>query len=471
MPSDTWSLDGTVPSSYLNVADRSELGRQARKQAPRASHADWVPTASRRDPVTLLEEQNAARVEQLVPIRHGRMRVSAFTFYRGTARIMAADLAHTPNSGLRVQLGGDAHLSNFGAYASTERNLVFDANDFDETLPGPWEWDLKRLATSFVVAAQDLGYDRTLQRKAATTVARSYQKEMLEHASGGYLDTWYDHLGAEDVAGVVGQESGKFAKRLNRFQRKARSKNSLQAMKKLTIEKDSKLLIRNDAPFLVPLRDLPKEISPELPLEVARETFEAYQGTLSDDRNHLLSRYTPIDLAMKVVGVGSVGTRCWIMLLQGSDRKDPLFLQLKEAGPSVLEEFLEPTEYGNAGQRVVAGQRLVQAQSDIFLGWTEGFEGRQFYVRQLRDWKGSVETSALSHKRLNFYAKLCGRTLARGHARSGDPVAISGYLGKGKGLAHAIADFGLAYSVQNQADYEAFQGAIEAGRLPVSDQI
>ncbi len=471
MPSDTWSLDGTVPSSHLNAADRSELGRQARKQAPRASHAAWVPTAGRRDPVTLLEEQNAARVERLVPIRHGRMRVSAFTFYRGTARIMAADLADSPNSGLRVQLGGDAHLSNFGAYASTERNLVCDANDFDETPPGPWEWDLKRLATSLVVAAQALGHDQALQREAATTAARSYQEAMSEYARGGYLDTWYDHLKAEDIEGAGGLESKKFTKRLNRFQRKARSKNSLQAMKKLTIEEDGKLLIRNDAPFLVPLRDLPKANSPELPLEVAREAFEAYKGTLSDNRNHLLSRYTPIDMAIKVVGVGSVGTRCWIMLLQGKDRQDSLFLQLKEAGPSVLEEFLQPSKYENAGRRVVEGQRLAQAQSDIFLGWTEGFEGRQFYVRQLRDWKGSVDTSALTPKRLNFYATLCGRTLARGHARSGDPVAISGYLGKGKGLAHAIAEFGLAYSVQNQADYEAFQGAIEAGRLPVSDQI
>ena len=262
-----------------------------------------------------------------------------------------------------------------------------------------------------------------------------------------------------------------FAKRLNRFERKARSKNSLQAIKKLTIEKDGKLLIRNDAPFLVPLRDLPKEDGIEGPLEVARRAFEAYKGTLSDNRCQLLSRYTPIDLAIKVVGVGSVGTRCWIMLLQGSDRKDALFLQLKEAVPSVLEEFLEPSKYDNAGQRVVEGQRLVQAQSDFFLGWTEGFEGRQFYVRQLRDWKGSVDTSGLTPKRLDLYAKLCGRTLARGHARSGDPVAISGYLGKGEGLAQAIAEFDLAYSVQNQADYEAFQGAIESGRLPVSDQI
>jgi uncharacterized protein (DUF2252 family) len=419
--------------------------------------------------VSLLEEQNADRVDWLVPIRHARMRVSPFTFYRGTARIMASDLAGSPVSGLNVQLGGDAHLSNFGAYASSERHLVFDANDFDETLPGPWEWDLKRLATSFVVAGQHLGFPVAQQRATAEASVRAYRRAMRDHSKMGYLDIWYDYLSPGTLSASEGMDPVEFTKRLNRFERKARSRTSLQAMEKLTEVVDSKLRIRNNAPLLVPLRDLADEYDPDAMEHVVQRGIEDYKATLLGDRRTLLDRFVAVDIAIKVVGVGSVGTRCLIILLVGRDGQDPLFLQVKEAGQSVLAEFLQPSEYENQGRRVVEGQRLVQAQSDIFLGWTEGLAGRQFYVRQLRDWKGSVEVEGATPEQLAFYANLCGRTLARGHARSGDPIAISAYAGKGPELDRAITDFATAYSEQNNADYAEFLAAIDIGRLPVSE--
>ena len=464
-----WVKNGEFPEGYRSVADKKAAGKDARAAVPRSSHAQWSPAPDRRDPVSLLEEQNADRVDWLVPIRHARMRVSPFTFYRGTARIMASDLAGSPVSGLNVQLGGDAHLSNFGAYASSERHLVFDANDFDETLPGPWEWDLKRLATSFVVAGQHLGFQGPQQREAAEASVKAYRQAMRDHAKQGYLDIWYDYLSPESVSADGRIDPAELTKRLARFERKARSRTSLQAMEKLTEVVDSRLRIRNAAPLLVPLRDLGDEYDPDMMEHVVHSGIEDYKSTLSDDRRALLDRFVAVDIAVKVVGVGSVGTRCLIILLVGRDGQDPLFLQVKEAGQSVLAEFLQPSEYENQGRRVVEGQRLVQAQSDIFLGWTEGLAGRQFYVRQLRDWKGSVEVEAATPQQLAFYANLCGRTLARGHARSGDPIAISAYAGKGTELDVAIGDFAMAYSEQNNADYQEFLAAIDSGRLPVSE--
>jgi uncharacterized protein (DUF2252 family) len=449
-------------------ADRAAAGRAARKATPRSSHADWTAAAEKRDPVALLEEQNATRLPWLVPIRHARMRVSPFTFFRGSARIMAADLASTPSSGLTVQLGGDAHLSNFGAYASPSRELVFDQNDFDETLPGPWEWDVKRLAASFFVAARHLGFDRPTARGVTAAAVQSYRNAMAQFGAAGYLDLWYQYTTV--ASATVGAESAERVKRLERFERRARSKTSLQALSKLAEELDGRFRIRSQSPVVVPLRDLPPEYDAAAIEGAALAGFEEYKQTLSDDRHALLDRYTPLDIAVKVVGVGSVGTTCLVMLLEGRDRDDVLFLQIKEASQSVLEEFLAPSAYVNRGRRVVEGQRLIQAQSDIFLGWTEGrLEHRHFYVRQLRDWKGSAEIDGASPDDLRFYARLCGTTLARGHARSGDAVAIAEYTGRSDAFDRAVTRFSEAYEAQNRRDFEAFVAAIAEGRLPVSE--
>jgi uncharacterized protein (DUF2252 family) len=455
--------------AHTSVVERKEVGRQARMDIPRSSHASWNPPTGRFDPVRLLEEQNQSRIPWLVPLRHTRMAVSPFTFYRGTARIMAADLATTPNSGLQVQLGGDAHLSNFGAYASPSRELVFDANDFDETLPGPWEWDVKRLAASFAIGGLALGFSPELSRKAAARSVRAYRKAMTRYAEMRLLDLWYDHLSVADIRLSSGIDPAEMATRMSHFERKARSHTSLQALSKLAEEVDGRYRIRSQPPVLLPLRDMPVEYNPPALEEAAYAGFEAYKESISDDRRTILDRFTPVDVGIKVVGVGSVGTRCLILLLEGRDREDPLFLQIKEAGTSVLEEFLTPSEYDNSGRRVVEGQRLVQAQSDIFLGWTQGgLQDLQFYVRQLRDWKGSVETEATGPDQMRLYAQLCGMTLARGHARSGDAVAIASYLGKGDSFDRAIAEFAESYAAQNQADYEEFIGAIGDGRLEAS---
>jgi len=445
--------------THLSVDERKEIGRAARKEAPRSSHAAWSPADDRPDPIRLLEEQNEDRVPWLVPIRHSRMRVSPFTFYRGTARIMAADLAPTPVSGLTVQLGGDAHLSNFGAYASPERQLVFDANDFDETLRGPWEWDLKRLAASFMVAGQHLGLSRGDCREATAQVVRAYREAMTGFASMRYLDLWYDYASVDDVRAAGGLDPKELDRRLDRFERRARRKTSLQALGKLTVSVDGHHRIRSDPPVLFPLRDLPAEYDAPALEALALDALESYKRTLNDDRRWLVDRYTPVDIGV---------TRCLIMLLEGRDNDDPLFLQAKEATASVLEEHLGPSPYDNHGRRVVEGQRMTQAESDILLGWTEGREDRHFYLRQLRDWKGSVEVEGASPDQLRFYAGLCGHTLARGHARSGDPVALRAYVGKGDVLDGAITDFSEAYAAQNLQDYERFQEAIASARLEVA---
>src|SRR5450631_1888705 len=344
---------------HRTLEERREVGREARRRVPRSDHASWEPAPNRRDPVSLLQEQNADRVQWLVPVRHARMRVSPFTFYRGTARIMAADLATTPTSGLQVQLGGDAHLSNFGAYASPERELVFDANDFDETLPGPWEWDVKRLAASFTVAGQHVGLGRKAVRKATSTAVRAYREAMAEYAPMGYLDVWYDEFTVKDLQAANHISADEMAERVDRFSSKARKHTSLQALAKLTEKVDGRYRIRSQPPLLVPLRELPDEASPAALEEVVRVGFEQYKETLPGNRRVLLDRFAPVDIALKVVGVGSVGTRCFIMLLEGRDHEDPLFLQIKEAGPSVLEEYVGASVYPNSGQRVVEGQQLV----------------------------------------------------------------------------------------------------------------
>lgn len=451
------------------LKERASEGRAARKKVARSSHGDWVPPADRRDPVALLEEQNRSRLPFLVPIRHARMRVSPFTFYRGTARIMAADLAATPTSGLTVQLGGDAHCSNFGAYASPERQLVFDANDFDETLRGPWEWDLKRLAVSFTVAGQSLGFSKEVTRVATARCAESYRLAMASFAPMGFLDLWYVHMTVDRLSEVGGLDLQAVAGRIDRFVRRARSKTSLQALRKLTVEEGGRYRIRSDPPVLFPLSELPEEFDPRGLEGVVRDALERYEETLADDRRWLLGRYSVVDVGLKVVGVGSVGTRCLIVLFQGRDSQDPLFLQAKEATASVLEEFLEPSPYDNHGRRVVEGQRMIQAESDVFLGWTRGREGRDFYVRQLRDWKGSVEIEKATPEQLEFYARLCGYTLARGHARSGDAVAIQAYAGKSDTFDRAVVAFAEKYARQNLEDYEAFSQAIADGRLEVAD--
>lgn len=442
-----------------------ERGREARQGAPRSSHAEYAPASGRPDPVDLLDEQNRTRLQWLVPIRHGRMCASPFAFYRGAARVMAADLAHTPTSGIEVQIGGDAHLSNFGAYASPERRLVFDANDFDETLRGPWEWDLKRLVTSFMIAGRHRSLPKRTCRQITDQVTRAYRDSMAGYASRGLLEVWYDHATIDDIRATLGRDPESL-RRLDRFERRARARTSLQALAKLTVEEDGRRRIRADPPVLYPLRDLPDEHDPEALEAAVRDALEHYKSTLADDRRWLLDQYRPIDIGLKVVGVGSVGTRCAIILLEGRGAADPLFLQAKEAGPSVLEEHLGPSPYDNCGRRVVEGQRMVQAESDIFLGWTAGREGRDFYLRQLRDWKGSVDIDKADAAVLSAYASLCGHTLARGHARSGDPGAIAAYIGASDRFVSAITTFAERYASQNAEDFAAFRQAIADGRIP-----
>jgi len=397
------------------------------------------------------------------------MRVSPFTFYRGAAAIMAQDLSRTPDSGLWVQAGGDAHLSNFGAYASPSRQLVFDANDFDETLPAPWEWDLKRLAASLVIAGQNLGLPGDKQRKAAAHAVHAYRTAMQAYAQKPVMDIWYEYLTAEDVEEWKGLPRAELRKRLDRFASKARSRTSLQALEKLTTRQSGHLRIKSQPPLLWPLDEVPTQFSSEEVRERAMTVFEHYTTTTDDHIQELLSRFKLVDVGLKVVGVGSVGTRCFIVLLEGRDHDDPLFLQVKEATNSVLEDYLRPSRYENQGQRVVEGQRLVQAQTDIFLGWTKSPDGKHYYVRQLRDWKGSADVDQGTYKQLRFYAGLCAHTMARGHARSGDPITIAAYMGDTAELDEAIAEFSMRYSRQNEQDYAAFSEAIADGVLPVAE--
>ncbi|MFJ4338273.1 DUF2252 domain-containing protein [Streptomyces sp. NPDC088915] len=434
-------------------SERAARGREARKRVPRSSHGRWIPSSQRPDPLGVLERQAQDRLPDLVPLRYGRMAASPFAFLRGAAAVMAADLGAQPDTGLTVQLCGDAHLLNFGVYASPERTLLFDVNDFDETLPGPFEWDVKRLAASITVAALQNGGTRPKARRAALVAVESYRTSMRRLAGLGELTVWYERIAADDLLALV--HRGDRARLENRLAR-ARRRTSLQAFAKLTeADADGHRHIVDDPPLLERATDIDRI--------TLGKVFSDYRSSLAEERRLLLDRYRFLDAARKVVGVGSVGTRCFVLLLEGRDEGDPLILQIKEAGHSVLEEYLAPAAHPHQGRRIVCGQRLIQAASDIFLGWMTGPEQRHFYWRQLRDMKGSAEVETMSPVMLRDYARLCGRALARAHARSGDRVAIAAYLGGSDVFDRAVADFALAYAHQNADDYAALGAAIAAG--------
>jgi uncharacterized protein (DUF2252 family) len=489
----------TVPGR-INVEDRQAIGERARENTPISAQADWEPAVGRPDPVELLIEQNATREADLVPVRHGRMTVSPFTFYRGAAKVMATDLATTPMAGLVVQLCGDAHLSNFGGFASPERQLLFGLNDFDETLPGPFEYDLKRMAASFTIAARNNRFAHADARAVTVESVKAYRLGMAEFAAMRTLDTWYAHMTEHDIQdamqaaqevsntptkpakGKTGKkkkgaskagkaeadEIARVRKTGSKTIRKAHTRDSLGALSKFAEVVDGRHRIVSRPPVIIPLRDLAAsyEMTPEQAWNAVEEQFRAYKATLSNDRRQMLDRFTIVDVARKVVGVGSVGTRAFMVLLEGRDNADPLFLQVKEATRSVLEDHLPKSRYATPGQRVVEGQRLMQAASDIFLGWTRGVQAdRSYYWRQLRDMKASALVELMSPFGMTFYARMCGWTLARAHARSGDPIAIAEYLGHDDAVDNAIADFSTSYADQNQRDYDTFVKAIADGRI------
>jgi uncharacterized protein (DUF2252 family) len=450
--------------------ERAAAGKAARKQVPRSSHGKWEPPARRRDPVNVLEDQARSRVQELVPIRYGRMLASPFTFFRGAAAIMAMDLAKTPESGLRVQVCGDAHLSNFGIFAAPDRREVFDVNDFDETLPGPWEWDIKRLAASFAIAGRDRDFTPKETRAAVLRTVRSYREAMREFAAMRNLDVWYARIDVDmllaDLAKVA---PAKAMKKARKDVAKAGKKNSLRAFDRLVRVVDGEPRIISDPPLLVPARELvPEDQAQELE-ERIRELLRGYRESLQGNRRHLFDGYRFVEMARKVVGVGSVGTRAWVLLMMGRDGQDPLFLQAKEAEASVLEPCVGKSEFASHGERVVEGQWLMQASSDILLGWLPGLSfdsgKRDFYVRQLWDGKRSVEVETLPPEGLAVYGRVCGWTLARAHARSGDRIAIGSYLGKGKSFDRAIAEFAERYADQNELDYGMLADAAKSGRI------
>jgi uncharacterized protein (DUF2252 family) len=460
----------------LSRADRVARGKDARAVAPLESHGEFAPGGSR-DPVGLLLGQAKSRVPELVPVRHGRMLVSPFTFYRGAALPMAADLAGTPSSGLRVQLCGDAHLSNFGAFASPERNLVFDVNDFDETLPGPFEWDVKRLAASLAVAGRDNGFPAKARRKIVLAAGEGYRTAMSGFAEQAFLDVWYAHLDIEPAMSEFRSQIK--AKRLKAFEKllaKAHTRDSTQALGKLTTLVEGRRQIISNPPTIVPVEEVFGDVQAGAIYEQVRRVLGQYRRTLQSDRRHLLEQFTLVQVARKVVGVGSVGTRAWVLLMDAADGVEPLFLQAKEAQVSVLAEYAGRSRYNNQGERVVAGQHLQQAQSDIFLGWTrvanpEDGVDRDFYVRQLRDWKFSVPIEVMLPKGMTLYARLCGWTLARAHARSGDRIALAAYLGGSGRFDQAIADFAETYADQNERDYAALQAAVKDGKAQAATEI
>ena len=461
----------TAPGRLTPEASAAK-GKAARTVAPRVSHAAFNPGADRPDPIALLEEQAKTRVPELVPVRWGRMLVSPFTYYRGAALPMASDLARTPVSGLAVQACGDAHLSNFGIFGSAERRLVFDVNDFDETLPGPWEWDVKRLAASLEVAARGNGFSGKQRRDVVMAAVGRYRQAMRAFAGMTNLDVWYAHADMDELrAQFDSQLQVRQRKMVDKGLAKARTRDSMQEVAKLTRMVDGRLRIISDPPLLVPIDELMPSETDNASIEASyNDIISKYQRTLETDRRYLLDQYQYGDLARKVVGVGSVGTRCWIVLMLGRDESDPLFLQVKEAEASVLSRFVGVSKYKNQGQRVVAGQRLMQAGSDIFLGWHHleaGLDGqpRDFYVRQLRDWKFSVEIEALLPAGLRLYATLCGWTLARAHARSGDRIAIAAYLGGSDVFDRAVTRFAAAYADQNERDYQSLVETVASGRV------
>jgi uncharacterized protein (DUF2252 family) len=450
---------------------RAAAGRSARAEVPRSSHGEWA--GSDRDPVAILGEQDSSRVPELVPIRYGRMLASPFAFFRGGAAVMAADLAGTPGAGFEAQLCGDAHLSNFGVFAAPDRRLVFDCNDFDETCRGPFEWDLKRLAASIAIAGRERGFGGRERAQAVSAASAGYRQAMQALASMRNIDVWYARIDVEPkLAEIRGRLDKRRRRRVDLNMARARSKDSLRALRKLTWEDDGEIRIVSDPPLITPLEELTDAPDAEAQLQAV---LAAYRETLSDDRRHLVSSYRYAHAARKVVGVGSVGTRAWIVLLLGGDSSDPLFLQAKEAQRSVLEPHVGESPYDNHGRRVVEGQRLMQAAGDIFLGWieVEGLDGEQrcFYVRQLWDGKGSAEVERMSAKDLGIYAALCGEALARAHARSGDRFAIASYLGGGEGFDKAMARFAESYADQNERDFARVTEAAADGQIQAEAEV
>lgn len=443
-------------SGRQTLAEGRVAGRELRKRVPRSSHAAWSPAADRPDPIGLLEEQDRSRLAQFVPIRYGRMIASPFGFLRGSVVVMAGDLAATPVTGLHVQVCGDAHLSNFGVYATPERNQVFDVNDFDETLPGPWEWDVKRLAASIVVAGRTMGFTREMNRHAVVGCIRSYREHIWKYGEMRHIDVWYARIDPESVRRFVRSSDRAY---VDKELEKARRSSSLVAFPRLTRVVNGQYRIKDDPPTIAHLDN--EELAQQLGALVER-----YSESLQEDRNVLLRKYRLVDVAYKVVGVGSVGTRCYVALLMGREKCDPLFLQVKQAQASVYEPHLGPSSYLNHAQRVIRGQYLMQAASDIFLGWT-GIGSIDFYVRQLRDMKLSVSVESLSESRFVRYCELCGWALARAHARSGDPAQVSGYLGSNDTFDRAIASFAETYADQTERDHAALLGAAQAGRIPI----
>ena len=452
------------------VAEPAPAGKEARARTPRSSHAPWEPAGDRPDPVAFIEDEATTRVAELVPLRHERMAATPFAFFRGAAGIMAADLATTPVSGTTVQLCGDAHLLNFGAFGSPERNLVFDLNDFDETIPGPWEWDVKRLAVSIAIAARHLGLGDGSGADMAKDAVRAYRGAMRGFARMPALEVWYARMDESRLGAVlrdfVGRET---ARRFERGAARARKRDRTRAFAKLAETTDGGARIASDPPLVTPVEELGSPADADAASAMIEQLIAEYADTLPTDRRRLLQRYRYAHAARKVVGVGSVGTRCWVILLVGRDHGDPLFLQAKEAGPSALAPYVAHGGFDHEGRRVVEGQRLMQAASDILLGWlsAEGLDGerRGFYVRQLWDWKASVELETMTPALLGTYGRLCGWTLARAHARSGDAAEIAGYLGSGDAFDRALAAFADAYADQNERDYARFAGAIADGRL------
>jgi uncharacterized protein (DUF2252 family) len=465
-----YQLDSGV--CQLTPAERVVRGKAARAEVPRDSHAVFDPPSDRADPIALLEEQARLRVPELVPVRWGRMLVSPFTYYRGAALPMASDLATTPVSGLAVQACGDAHLSNFGLFGSAERRLMFDVNDFDETLPGPWEWDVKRLAASLEVASRENQFPAKQRREIVMAAASQYRQAMRNFAGMTSLEVWYAHADIDQLrAQFDTQLRARQKKVLDKGLAKARTRDSMEQLAKLTRMVDGRPRIISEPPLLVPVDELiPAEQDRVSMEEEIKGLLAQYQRTLETDRRYLFQQFNFCDMARKVVGVGSVGTRCWIVLMLGRDDSDPLFLQVKEAEASVLGRFVGASKYANQGQRVVAGQRLMQAASDIFLGWQRikaGLDGRtrDFYVRQLRDWKFSVDIETMIPEGLRMYGALCGWTLARAHARSGDRIAIASYLGNSDIFDRAVTKFAAAYADQNERDYQSLVDAVASGRI------
>jgi uncharacterized protein (DUF2252 family) len=457
-------VDKPVSPAVVRQRSREQQyaeGKAIRDTCPRLNHADWKPPADRVDPIEILEASNKGRLPELIPVRYGRMIPSPFVFYRGAAAIMAADLARTPATGIRVQACGDAHLMNFGAFATPERRVIFDINDFDETLPAPWEWDVKRLATSFLIASRSNGFSEADARKTALCCVRSYRERMAEFAQMRTLEVWYARLDLETILPRIKDQEAQ--KRLQRRVQKAEASDVLEVdFPKLVSVENGEPTIRDNPPLIYHLRE---QAGPEFEARVA-DAFARYRESLPDERRVLLDRYQRKDLAIKVVGVGSVGTFCAVILMM-ADVDDPLFLQVKEAGTSVLEPYAGKSIYANHGQRVVAGLRLMQSASDLFLGWTEGREGRHFYVRQLHDMKIKMLVELFTFKVMIQYAEYCGWALARAHARAGQPALIAGYLGKADQFDEAVADFATAYAGQNESDYKALVRAVRQGRIEV----